>query len=738
MNDLGLTLLWLAVQVAVVLVPSLLLLALAAHRGPAQGAWVATLSLALVVALNAAALVPAFGRRHPIRNPAHASTAALAASSATVPATADLGVRDLGADSPRPSASFTPMLTGIWRVWARLEHRAGAPAARWRPWGGTVAIVALAGTGVGLMRLLIGLWAIAVCCRRGRIVSDPELLGLLDELRAAMGYHRPVGLCAVPDLTTPATAGWWRPLVLLPDDWRTWTPPERRAVLAHELAHIIRGDYAGALVARLAVVLNYFHPLVRWMASRLQLHQELAADALGARFAGGQSSYLVSLSRLALRQDGRSPYWPARAFLPRRGILIRRIAMLRDENGKNRVDRPWSPATRLVIGGSLMGLTIAVAAVRAPARDDGKSAPAPAVTDARARGPAARGADASVGRVHIDDAAGMIAFRPAATFRRTGLRWLVSLISENAGVDLSEPLDELHVDPDRQLLRKLLTEDVEWVSCIMSFGRTLNAKKEELHTIAFGQVITVRTVAAFDWLTFLRGPEFELTLAEFDEGPRQYYQIKGKPVMGPNPCVYLPDDRTIVFGQENAIRKLARAGTPPPPPAFLPRPDWDRASRGLLAIAINNGGGSFAKHYDIGRPDDALVLSLFKDVDYWTLSVDDADAIVLRAVAACRNGEAGIAIARSVESLVKLGRDSLTGLAQDVQAPDTHDPFIHMAQALLANLRVERSERSVSLHTADFGTLADFASMVEAEQRSEAKPRNQKSKDAPPEPKPKS
>ena len=74
------------------------------------------------------------------------------------------------------------------------------------------------------------------------------------------GCRRPVELREVPDLTTPATAGWRRPVVLLPDDWRSWDDAERRAVLAHELAHIVRGDYAAGLVARLAVVAELLSP----------------------------------------------------------------------------------------------------------------------------------------------------------------------------------------------------------------------------------------------------------------------------------------------------------------------------------------------------------------------------------------------------------------------------------------------------------------------------------------------
>ena len=191
-----------------------------------------------------------------------------------------------------------------------------------------------------------------------------------------MGCRRCVELREVSDLTTPATAGWRHPVVLLPDDWRSWDDSERRAVLAHELAHIIRGDYATGLMARAAVVLHAYHPLVRWMAARLQMQQELAADALGARFAGGRSRYLVALSRLALRQDGRSPCWPARAFLPRQGTLIRRIAMLNQDTEAG--DRTWSRSRRVFVGLCLMGIAGGVAMLRGPARGAGAEPPAAA------------------------------------------------------------------------------------------------------------------------------------------------------------------------------------------------------------------------------------------------------------------------------------------------------------------------------------------------------------------------
>ena len=69
----------------------------------------------------------------------------------------------------------------------RLERGAAAPAARCRPWGTSLAVVALAGSAVGLLRLLVGLWAVRLCRRRGQRGRRPGLIGLLDELRRRDG-----------------------------------------------------------------------------------------------------------------------------------------------------------------------------------------------------------------------------------------------------------------------------------------------------------------------------------------------------------------------------------------------------------------------------------------------------------------------------------------------------------------------------------------------------------------------
>ena len=711
MNDLGLTLAWLAVQVALVLAPALVVQALASRRGPTSGAWVATLSLGLVVVLVASMFVPGIG--HEVERPGPPPSLGSNLQSAETRAAESLAStgRFAGVEPSRSSSDRGLSLEELRRAWARFGVRAAGPAAQVRPWGSALAVVALAGSGVGLFRLVVGLWAVGHCRRRGRRVDDPAMTGLLDDLRGSMGCRPTVELREVPDLATPATAGWRRPMLLLPEGWRAWDESERRAVVAHELAHIVRGDYAAGLLARVAVVLNYYHPLVRWMAGRLQLQQELAADALGARFAGGRASYLVALSSLALKQDGRSPTWPARAFLPARGTLIRRIKMLKNENETMVSGRAWSKARRLATALGLVALTIGVATLRGPAR--AADGPPALSAEAKVKAPEAPAIATPFQVNYIPDGmAGVVAFRPAAIFRRTGMVLIAPFIDEFLDIDLNHLAKELRLDPSRPGWLKLQPEDIESVACGIKFGRAnpKDDKGQAMHSIEF-RGVTIRTVAPFDWLAFLR--QWGLELEEVREGSHVFYLGKGplKALLGGTPSFYLPDDRTLVSENEPALHKLL-ARDVPSAPAYLRGSDWERVGRGLIAVAISNQDDALAKEYDLGRPDDVVVLGLFKGVERWTFGLDDLDALSPHAEVTTGDPQAAKSVARSIGLLVQMGRAALDSEPRDTGEAER---AFRLYKKFLANLNVGQEGRVLTLSAEGLGTFADATAIIGAD-----------------------
>lgn len=157
----------------------------------------------------------------------------------------------------------------------------------------TGALAVLAALGIALLRVR---WQE----RRARPIEDEAWTALLSQVRSELGIHRPVALVAGGDRAMPMTWGWRRPVVLLPAGAEAWPESRRRAVLLHELAHIVRGDFPTQIAAEMVRALYWLNPLV-WMAARkLRMESEHACDdqvlAAGAR-ASDYAGDLLDIAR---------------------------------------------------------------------------------------------------------------------------------------------------------------------------------------------------------------------------------------------------------------------------------------------------------------------------------------------------------------------------------------------------------------------------------------------------------
>lgn len=125
---------------------------------------------------------------------------------------------------------------------------------------------------------------------------------------------------ATAETGSPALIGGLRPRIVLPADFESrYAPRERELVLAHEIAHRMRGDaQANALVA-LARCLGWFNPIVPIAASAFRFDQELACDAsVIRRFPEARRPYADAMLKTQLaeqsRQELRLPIgcrWPS-------------------------------------------------------------------------------------------------------------------------------------------------------------------------------------------------------------------------------------------------------------------------------------------------------------------------------------------------------------------------------------------------------------------------------------------
>lgn len=169
---------------------------------------------------------------------------------------------------------------------------------------------------------LLALWALAVLAQVPALIAerrrlrallresrpaDPPLQRRCAELARLAGLRRCPRLRASGQVEAPLVAGWWRPLILWPDR-QALSADETSLALAHELAHLKRGDLWLGVVPALARYLLFFHPLVRWAVHEYAAYREAACDvaAVGGREhdAQGYGALLLRLGVSGARVAG--------------------------------------------------------------------------------------------------------------------------------------------------------------------------------------------------------------------------------------------------------------------------------------------------------------------------------------------------------------------------------------------------------------------------------------------------
>jgi beta-lactamase regulating signal transducer with metallopeptidase domain len=101
---------------------------------------------------------------------------------------------------------------------------------------------------------------------------------LLRECVVRLDMRETVHLLRSCEQTVPMTFGTRTPTILVPAAADTWNDDKRRAVLLHELAHIVRRDCATQMAAAVACAVYWFHPGVWWAANRMRREREIACD----------------------------------------------------------------------------------------------------------------------------------------------------------------------------------------------------------------------------------------------------------------------------------------------------------------------------------------------------------------------------------------------------------------------------------------------------------------------------
>ena len=192
-----------------------------------------------------------------------------------------IGLPALRIPAPIPAFAFATTVTANSPL-GTIRNAATAPISF--PWQQALLLLWIAGSAIGIFRILAALLSLAQARRQ-----SPQL-----ETIGNVAVHQS------PQGAMPIAFGLIHPTIFLPADAAAWPADRRRAVLEHELAHIRRRDPVTHLLARIALSFHWWNPIA-WLAWKQFLReQERSADDLvlaGGTRATDYASHLVDIAR---------------------------------------------------------------------------------------------------------------------------------------------------------------------------------------------------------------------------------------------------------------------------------------------------------------------------------------------------------------------------------------------------------------------------------------------------------
>lgn len=136
----------------------------------------------------------------------------------------------------------------------------------------------------------------------------------------------------------PMLWGFFRPLLLLPAQARSWSEDHIHMTLTHELYHLRRHDHRINALVQVVVALHWFNPLVYMARKRLAFEQERSCDDAVIRSGVAPHAYAELLLSLAWRPRGILPA-PSAAVSLGFDVKARLRQVLAHDNSRGRVGR---------------------------------------------------------------------------------------------------------------------------------------------------------------------------------------------------------------------------------------------------------------------------------------------------------------------------------------------------------------------------------------------------------------
>ena len=218
--------------------------------------------------------------------------------------------------------------------------------------------------------VLLSLWALGALLMLIRLMQSARQGQIWRRLAARVPFthssplSKPVHIYRSSHIHSPMVLGLLRPSILVPQDFKLdFNTPATRAVLEHEIAHIVRKDLWVNLAQRLVLAMLWWCAPLYWVNTQINVEREKICDDIAAHKFGKcteKNSKALAQALLDLAEKHTRVPTPALAIgiHPRARHLTARIHRLYIGNPMTKISKKLLLTTTLALPMTLACLTI--------------------------------------------------------------------------------------------------------------------------------------------------------------------------------------------------------------------------------------------------------------------------------------------------------------------------------------------------------------------------------------------
>ncbi len=214
-----------------------------------------------------------------------------------------------------------------------------------------VVMVWLLGVGLFILKLLGGISYVYYLRNQHNFPVDEYWFEMVEDLSKRVNIQKNIALVESALVRSPVVVGYLKPMILFPiGAINRLNAEEVEAILAHEIAHVMRHDYVFNIIQSVIEALFYFNPAVWWISANIRAERENCCDDVAIQLCGNSMAYAKSLVVVQEMQYYSAAFAMGFAGQRKNQLLLRVQRVLNQSNNKTNVMEKLIATCLIVIG----------------------------------------------------------------------------------------------------------------------------------------------------------------------------------------------------------------------------------------------------------------------------------------------------------------------------------------------------------------------------------------------------